>query len=233
MIELLTLEKAVLGVHFEKGFLYWDNCGKIWRDIVAKYPELEADSVSTEGAQLSIGDESLSIKFNTKSINVSQDYPANLNNFGKFINDAVHLISNYLEIKSFSRIGNRFIYILPVDNLNEVLKLFKKTGFFNIPTEKLAKFGKSISEPSLRFIVNEDEDFMNIINLKYMARTVVLKVPKPLKLDTSKFISTGLSIDIDRITVKPVDLSILDFEEYVRVNSRKVGLLIEDLFMKE
>ncbi len=230
MIDNSVLEKAVFEVRFEKGFLYWDNCGKIWREIISKWPDLKAESISPERAQLSSKKHSFFLRFNANSIDVTQEYPDNTSFFREFTEDSIRIISTYLEVKTFTRVGNRFIYILPIKDSNESIELLKKTGFFNVPVVKLSKLGTSVQEPRIKFIINKDNDISYIFNLAYIKRELELKLPKPIVADTSKFISTGLIIDIDCCTLKPVDLSILNCGELIRTNERNFDFMLTELF---
>jgi len=82
-IESLLLEQIVYEVRYKGGYLYWDNCGKIWSTLTSQHPELEAESVSPQNAKLVIKDESLNISFSAERLNITHQFPHNLKLFSE------------------------------------------------------------------------------------------------------------------------------------------------------
>ena len=52
-------------------------------------------------------------------------------------------------------------------------------------------------------------------NISAISRTLSVELPKPLNVDSSKFIKDAVLIDIDYFTRKSVDLSITDFTDLI------------------
>jgi len=50
----LIVERIILEVRFSRGFLYWDNCGKIWKNICEKWVDLETVEVNPDKAVFKI-----------------------------------------------------------------------------------------------------------------------------------------------------------------------------------
>jgi hypothetical protein len=228
--ESLVLEQVVFEGKFQHGYLYWDNCGKIWKDIIAKWPALTADNVSVQEAIMSLKDEDINLKFSHDAINITQKYPKNLKLLGDFADSVFQIITDYLKIETFSRIGNRFFYIYKVENSNESIDLLKKTGFFNIPQEKLSVIGDRLKDPHVKIVITKGEEIGYIFNLTHVERKVEISLPKFIKYDTSGFISTALSIDVDFYTIKPVDLSILRCKELIEKTDKNIRHIIKALF---
>ncbi len=74
----LILERVIFEVRFPRGYLYWDNCGKIWLALSAEWPNLVAHEVSPERAHLQLGDETIHLSFAHNRMGTHQDYPAKL-----------------------------------------------------------------------------------------------------------------------------------------------------------
>jgi len=211
----LIIERIILEVRFSHGFLYWDNCGKIWKNICEKWVALEMMEVNPEKAVFKIQDQSLQLKFSQKDIHLSQDYPpSSLKLFKEVAKEALPLIADFLEIKSFSRIGNRIFYLHPAANLKEAGNIIKSMGLLNISDDKIKSFGDDLSEPQIRFKI-QNEDVGYTFNVSAMTRNLKVELPKPLKVDSSKFIKDAVLIDVDYFTRKTVDLSVIDFAELI------------------
>jgi hypothetical protein len=229
-IEDLIFEQVVFEVRYEHGYLYWDNFGKIWKNLLEKYPKLKYEKVTTESAVLYWEEEDLTINFSPMVINIIQQFPRNINVIGELSDLAINIITKYLEIETFTRIGNRFNFITKLKNADESVKLLKQAGLFNVPDNILTKAGDTLKDPQVKFVITKDEEKGYIFNLAYVDRQLQLRVPKPIKVDKSSFITSGLSIDIDSYTIKPVDCAILKSHELIKKNKKDIEFLIKEIF---
>lgn len=229
-MESLILEQVVFEVRFSGGYLYWDNCGKIWAEILGKHPKLKAESVGVQSAVLVMDDEEITLKFSLDNINISQKYPENLKTFGEFTESTINIIVEYLQVKTFNRVGNRFFFITKVKDSEESVELLKKTGFFAVPEDKKKIIGDSLTKPHIQFHITRGDEIGYMFNLQYMDRKIEVTAPKPITYDTSKFIKKCLNIDIDYYTLKPVDHSIIKYNELIRKNRKDIEYFIEELF---
>jgi hypothetical protein len=107
------------------------------------------------------------------------------------------LLSQGILMCLFTRIGNRFIYINKVDDVQVSIALLEKTGFFSIPEDKFKKIGTSLNNPGVKFTAVRDNDVGYTFNMAHVNRKLEIKVPKPIKYDASAFITDGLLLDID------------------------------------
>lgn len=229
-INSLILEQVIFEVKYEHGYLYWDNCGKIWKVIHEAFPNITLETVSTESAIFKLKNEEIILQFSPNNIVVSEQYPNNLKTIGELADAALNIITKYLEIETFTRIGNRFQYLVKVKDAEEAIELLKKTGFFNIPTDKVVKIGNMLKEPHLKFVVTKDDEKGYIFNLTYLERTINLKLPKIVKADVSGLITKAFLIDIDYYTLKPVDCSIVRPLDLLKKNKSDIDYLIKEIF---
>ncbi len=221
-VDSLILEQIILEVRFQHGYLYWDNCGKIWNDIFKKYPDVEAESITAESASFIMKDSEIGLKFSRGHINISQQYPENLKLFSEFSDSTINIITGYLNIDTFTRVGNRFFYTLKVNDSSEAMDLLKNAGFMNCSDEKIKEIGDHIKEPSVKFVITKSDDIGHTFNFRYLDRKLELKIPRPVKFDTSQFINKVLSLDVDFYTQKPVDLAILNAKDLTKNNKRNI-----------
>ncbi len=207
----LIVERIVLEVRFSRGFLYWDNCGKIWKAICEKWTDLEMVTVNPEKAEFKMKGEDLDLRFSQKGIRLSQYYPpSNLKLFKEVAKEAIPLIAKFLDIKSFSRVGNRIFYLRPTADMKESSDIITSSELLNISEDKIKLFGDSLEEPGIQFVV-QDEDVAYRLNMRAISRKLTLEVPKPIKVDGTKFVENAVLIDIDYFTKKSVDLATTDF----------------------
>ena len=68
-VSKMQLERMVFEVRFENAFLYWDNSGKIFNEILKGWPTATVETVSTQEAKLMIKDEDLILTFSSSHIN--------------------------------------------------------------------------------------------------------------------------------------------------------------------
>ena len=232
MIEFkqLLLERVVFEVRYVKGYMYLDNSGKILNSILDKYPTFE--DVSPDplgGTRLTMNvPDYIALRFTHDRSIVEISYPNDLKLYGELTNEIINLISKQLEISTFTRIGNRFFYVLPIKAIEEANEIFKAAVLFTIPEEKVSIFGKTFKEPEVKF-VTVDEDIGYIVRLSTTSR-VFKEPPKPLKIDSSKLITMGILVDIDYFTLKPVDLSMLNCDDLIKSNEHRLSKMIPTLF---
>lgn len=144
----LTVERFILEVQYSHGYLYWDNCGRVWKTVLEKWPEFEAIEVSPEKAVIKMHDEGLELRFDKNNINISQDYPpSSLKLFKELSSMVIPLIAKTFEIQSFTRIGNRIFYLYPTNNPDEATDIVKSTGLLSVSEEKMKPFGDERSNP--------------------------------------------------------------------------------------
>jgi uncharacterized protein (TIGR04255 family) len=224
----LTLEQVIFEVRFPKGFLYWDRCGSIWRSISDKWPKLTMREVNTERARFSLRDNDIEMSFSHNRISIHQDYPKRLNTFKVFTKDSFEILLDAIEVNSFSRVGNRYKYIFDIEDHEQIIEFFEENQLVAMP-EKAKHIGKSIREPSVRFII-EREDISMTVSVAYFKRNLELSIPKPLEVDTKKFIAQGISIDLDFFSTKIVDRGTFDAEDFINAHEKSSRRVIEQIF---
>lgn len=212
--EKLIIERIIIEVRFSQGFLYWDNCGKIWKKIYDRWPDLQMIKVDPQEAILKIRDAGLQLKFSQNDIHLLQEYPSSLKLFKEVANVVIPTITDFLEVKSLSRIGNRIFYLYSTKDIEEAENIVKRTGLLNLSDEKIKLFGDTLDNPKIGFKI-QNEDVGYTFNLSSFSRSLNLELPKPLKIESSKFIKDGVLIDIDYFTRKTVDIAMVDFEDIV------------------
>lgn len=105
---------------------------------------------------------------------------------------------------------------------------------FTIPEEKLSIFGKDFIEPEVKFVAtDEDEGIGYIVKVATTKRVFEVSRNKPLKIEYSKLNQTGILIDIDYFTSKPVDLSILNCDDLIKLNEHRLSKMIPTLFKEK
>lgn len=227
----LLLEQMIFEVRFEHAFLYWDNSGKIFSEILKGWPTATVETVALEGAKMiiKVKDEDLTVTFSPQQINFNQSFPGGIKAMGEFADYALPIISRHLDVHLFTRIGNRFIYVNKVDNVQASIALLEKTGFFSIPEDKFKKIGTSLNNPGVKFTAVRDNDVDYTFNMAHVSRKLEIKVPKPIKYDASAFITDGLLVDIDFHTLKPVEGGNIRVHELLKKNKKDIEYLIGEL----
>lgn len=219
--EKLIIEKVVLETRFSKGFLYWDNCGKIWADIYEKWPELEMISVTPEKAVLKLKGQSMDLVFSHKHIVITQDYPVNLKMFIEVASYSIPTISKHLQVNSFSRVGHRVFYSYPTSDIKEAEEIFSTFSLLNVSDEKVKLFGDNLSRPSVSFKI-ENDDHGYTFNIAAQSRNLELDFPNIVRVDSSAFKKDIIHIDVDYYTKKDFDLPLLNVSDFINSLDRRI-----------
>lgn len=212
----LRLNRVILELRYDEGFLYWDKCGATILEIQKKFPEWKWDSVTTDLAGLKNLQRKMELVFNYGSIRFIQNKVENLSQFKEATEGITPLIVEKLEIEKFKRVGNRYLYIFPLENPEQGKKIIQKSSIIEIPKGKLALFS---GEPTkTAFVVHlENENFHYRIELVGIER---LEVPENIKIDKEFDPKYGLRVDIDIATLKEIKASSFDCGEFIQSNKK-------------
>jgi hypothetical protein len=225
--EDLTLERVIFEARYRDGYLYWDNSGKIWRSLSQIWPDLTLQNVTTQQATFQLGSAGIDLFFSHERFAANQDYPNKLDFYKEFMEKSSQIVFESLQVSSFLRVGNRYQYILKVNDKNEATEFFKSKSLLNLP-ERVSGLGKNITEPAIKFVVERD-DISITVRLGFESRNLEFSVPRPLKVDTSAFIKEYIAVDIDSFSTKVVDRGTFSVEEFIATHERNTRRLVERL----
>jgi hypothetical protein len=226
----LVLESMTLEVRFEQGYLYWDTAGRIWRDISKAYPSAQLETIEPRIAKFRLEDEDIQISSTPYNTSFTVPYPKDLDTFGDIADKCINIIAKYLEINVFTRIGNRFIYVLKLEDTDSATELIRETGFFTAPNEKLSIFGNNISNAQVKFTAKRDDEIGYNVNIAHFSRKLEMTAPKSVEFDASKFIMGGLLIDIDYHTLKPYDAGNFCCDKLIKKNKKDMEYIIKGIW---
>jgi hypothetical protein len=219
-------ESIILELRYPQGYLYWDNCGKIFKDITDKWREAGTESVSLQDATIKYPEKNLSVKFSPSHISVALLSSSDTKSLGEFADSVVNTICSYLDVDVFSRVGNRFQYIKKLDADDDFSQIFSKSGLMNIPEAVTAHITGKATKQEIKFTLEREDSFGYNFCFAQFGRSVNIELPKSLTLDASKFISKGIMFDIDMFTLKPVERSTLSCSELLRKNVKDYEFLV-------
>jgi hypothetical protein len=210
-IRKISLDKIIFQTKFEEGFLYWDRCGKIWKRIIKKWKGLSTIRIDTSSALFQLDGHNLTLGFDSTNINTTQNEADDPKLFAEFTNDCISIISEELEIDSFTRIGNRFQFLYPVGGTDDFYNINEKLGIVKYPQNFLDAWG---SKPELvSYKINfsdESGDMINSFSTGFVDRKLLYEMPKSVVVDDSKVIKKAVLFDIDRYTNRSFESSLLD-----------------------
>ena len=229
-IEHLTLEQVIFEVRYEHAFLYWDNCGKIFNDILKGWPKAQVDFVSLEEARIVLKEEDMTLLLGPQKISFIQFYPANISPIGEFADFSLTIIVKYLVLGIFPRLGNRFLYMNKLENTDEAVTLLNRAGILNISSDKIARIGNTLKSPGVKFTITREDGTGYNFNLAQIGRKLEIQVPKPVKYDMSRFITNGLLMDVDFHTLKPVEYGNVKCLELIKKNKKDIEYILKELF---
>ena len=224
-----TFENIAFEVRYKQGFLYWDNFGKLWKGLTDKWPSLVCMKVGPESAHLRLKDEFVDITFGPDKSLISQYTPKETDVFCEIADESIGLINRFLEIDTFTRVGNRIVLVKPFDKNEAAAKALTETPLFSLHSDKTKYLGKTLKEIELR-LTQHDEDVGCSLRLRSTERELTkIDFPFPVEIDTSWFHKSGIIVDVDYFSTKAVDFGILKSSELIKANLRKAKLLVRSL----
>jgi hypothetical protein len=216
LFEDLGLCKVILELRYDDGYLYWDKCGEMILDIQKITPEWKWDGVSTELAKLKNLHRNMELVFNYSYLRLIQDEVDNLNQFKESTEKVIPLIIEKLKIEKFKRIGNRYQYVLPLENPEQGKKIVRDSPFIEISEEKLNLFGKDSTKTA--FVVHiENKSLYYRIELIGIERVAL---PRNIKVDERFNPKFGLRIDIDIATINEVKVHDFNCRAFIQTNKK-------------
>ncbi|HSZ77196.1 MAG TPA: hypothetical protein VK775_07335 [Chthoniobacterales bacterium] len=218
----LTLEKIILEVRYGISYLFWDNSGKVMMQISAKYPQFELRDAKLSNVQSDWWSEGIVLSFSHEKADVTQDYPANLDTFKGVCGVLCDTLRSAFEVRTFTRVGVRYIFILPTKSREEARDLVSKMALLSVKAERLRPFGNGKVEEQQVLIRYEDDDRGFLFRIGQIQREPQLKIARPFVVDTGKFTQNAILFDVDCYTRKPLDPPIFMPSDFIRVTHKTV-----------
>lgn len=216
LFEDLNLSSVILELRYEEGHLYWDKSGETLLDIQRKFPGWKWNGTSTELAKLKNFRRNMELVFNYSYIQFIQNEVENLNRFKETTEKITPIIVEKFKLETFKRIGNRFQYILPLDNPEQGKKIVRNSPLIEIPGEKLALFGENSNATS--FVVHiEDKNLHYRIELVGIER---VKIPENITIDQQFNPKYGLRVDVDIAFINEVNISDFNCNDFIQKNKK-------------
>ncbi|SRR6266404_4084967 len=213
----LTLEKVILEARYNNAPLFWDNSGKAMSVLIRKYPKFELVNAQLSNVQSNWWDEAIVFNFNNQKADISQDYPASLETFKGVASAMCDAVREYLELRSYTRIGVRYILTYPLSSAEDARDFFLKLGLIAVPAERLQRFTKGKTEEQQVMIRFEDEDRGYAFRLSHTPREFSVKISRPIDVRTDKFKKNVIIFDVDCFTKKNVEAPAFSAPDFIRI----------------
>ncbi len=208
------LNRVILELRYDEGFLYWDNCGATNLAIRNQFPNWIWKRTDTELSIFKDIRRRIELVFNIHHIRFVQDQVDNLSQFKKAAKQITPIILEKLKIDSFNRVGNRFLCVMPLENIDEGLEILRKNKLIEIPEEKLKLFGENPNKTNFVLYI-KDGDFQYRTEI-----TTIERVEKGGigKIDEKYFPKCGLRFDMDFAQTNKVEASNFISDEFIQRN---------------
>lgn len=208
------LNRVILELKYDEGYLYWDNCGATNLEIRKKFPNWIWEKSTTELSTFRENKKRMELLFNIQQIRFIQDEVDSLNQFKEAATEITPIILQHLQIDTFSRIGNRFIYVFSLESVEKGREIIQKSRLIEIPNEKLSLFGKNPEKADfLVYIKNGDLQYrIEITTIKRIEKSGVGKIDKKF------FPEIGLRVDVDFAIIRNVNVTDFSSKEFIQNN---------------
>ncbi len=226
----LHFESVIFQVKFDKGFLYWDNCGKIWRKMTEKWKDLQMVKLDTQNAVLQLKEERFNLGFDHNNFNTSlSEPPLDLKSYAKFTHECMNIVCDQLDIDIFTRVGNRLKFLYPLQSREEMKELLIERGILTVSDKKLCFSDKTetIGLEKIQFTIKEKSGMAYHVRFSFLERTFEASVPPSIRFDDSKYLKKAMLVDIDRHTELQCSRGSLDAGKLIEENLELIYNKIE------
>ena len=217
----LHLERIAFEIRYEHGYLYWDRSGHVLRDMIGKFPKFEVKSVELGGTQALWPDEAIAFTFANDKFHITQNEVESITLFKEAAAHLSSVIFGHLNVKTFNRVGVRFIYVYPTTTKKDADELLATSRLFSTDLKEAEPFGRVADREIMLNMQREERGYM--IRLSAAHREVLRSgITKPLSLGTEKFQADVVVFDVDSFTTKSGDISILSVPDFIRTATKTV-----------
>lgn len=216
LFEDLALSRVILELRYDEGHLYWDKCGETITNIQKKFSEWRWNGTSTELAKLKNLQRNMELEFNYRYIRFIQIEVDNLNQFKESTENITLIIVEKFNIETFNRIGNRYQYVLPLENPDQGKKIVQNSPFIEIPEDKLVLFGKNSTKTS--FLVRIENN-----NRQYRIELIGIErggIPRNIKVNDRFNPKHGLLVDVDIAISDYINVSGFNCSDFIQSNKK-------------
>ncbi|MEN6561120.1 MAG: hypothetical protein ABFD52_10130 [Acidobacteriota bacterium] len=209
-----ALNRTVLELRYEEAFIYWDTCGSINSAIKAGFPNWKWEKTTTELSAFREVQKKMELNFNISSIKFVQDQVESLNQFKLAAKEITPQIIEKLKLTKFTRVGNRFIYVLGLESIDQGTEIIKKSKLIQVPEDKLGIFGDSPYKSTyIIYIKNGDNQYR--VELAAIERVDEVGAER---IDEKFFPKYGLRVDVDFSINKKMQIDEISLEDYIQAN---------------
>lgn len=159
MFDSLKLHKAVLELRYEKGYLYWDVCGKCILDINNRTEgKFDFSELSSNECILKfLENPRIKGSFGFMHMTLSGTKLKNVNVIKQNAPLILDSISKHLKLHEISRAGFRLFYVISKNSFEEAEKFVNELDICSIKMDRFKAFGENLSVAQPIFIVNDGD----------------------------------------------------------------------------
>lgn len=160
----LKLNRAVLEIRYQKGYLYWDVCGKCIHEInTISNEKIEFLKLNMDECVLKfVEDTAAQATFGFKHMTLSAASLKNLNLFKSYTPLIFDVVKTNLNIKEMSRVGFRLYYVLKTESHEEGEKFISELDLYSISADRFKGFGNELSITQSNIEASDEEGSISI-----------------------------------------------------------------------
>ncbi|NQT06929.1 MAG: hypothetical protein HQ575_05245 [Candidatus Omnitrophica bacterium] len=222
------LSKAVLEIHYNSGYLYWDKSGETILNIQKENPDWKWHSLGDKGMQMINEKRKIIAIYHWNRVWIRQINVENLNQFKINSDKITKILFNNFKIQELERIGNRYWFLLPCASVEIAEKIIDKGGILQIEPEKVSAFGKKIVNKDFTLVLEQD-DITYRIAIGSASRPKVVEIGKDKAF--RKFNPEhAILVDIDVFTTKVYKISDFVSSDFIQRSYKKIESNLLKLF---
>lgn len=205
----LKLHKVIFELRYDKGYLYFDVCGKTVKKIEEKMPDFKFRGI--EGPNVAVLDDykdRMVACFAWDKLDITQMYAENVNKFKSAAETFSKVVTESLGVDRFKRIGNRYQFMYKTNSIENASDIIKKAGVITKDWSTLDRLGGELDKASCTAILRRDAYFHRIVLTAVEKQEPVAIRTKPEEEYNPQF---AVLVDIDVYQEDPKSFDVNDF----------------------
>lgn len=202
------LDNVSIELRYDPAYMLWDRAGKTWTDISRVFERLTVHHAPQPNQTSFEADDRYQLHLNIdRAYVIDYQSPKNIDEDSDKKEKFFSLVTDNLNIGSYSRIGTRLAYHLNFENLDEANSVLLDSNLVRTPKEKLLGVEAVGVKPHYQLLV-EDDDLGYSVRMSAQNKIMRFDLPLDAKnIENKEHQVSYLLLDVDLFTRKPVEVS--------------------------
>jgi hypothetical protein len=214
-IEDFKLFNATFEVRYDNAYILWDSAGKIWSEVGKKFNKMTLEKAEPNVTSFLVDDRFKASVLLDKFYIIDVAPQSSLKDFISASDVFAGIVSKFLEIKVFTRIGFRLVFLKEFASKSGAADMLLDSGLIKVPQGKIMNIESHVTLPQISYSL-EGDNYSARILLQAREKKIDFEAPPEVKeLESVHVVKNELLFDLDYSTTKNVSIGQLDIKEWL------------------